>query len=194
MRAWIVILVACGACFSKPQRQVFDDALVDGSLDSAVDAQDVGACIGAVCVAAGGVCELDGACHIVTTVVDANPRCPAAMPCVVECTGDACDGVDCGNASACTVQCLGASACDKQGVDCGQAPTCTVRCIGSNACERGQGGAVSVECRNSVCEVTCDGTSACLEGINNSNTCTAHCCNGACNGGTGTCVVDSTCS
>ncbi|MBA3391483.1 MAG: hypothetical protein H0T89_02510 [Deltaproteobacteria bacterium] len=174
-------LVLAG-CLSKPDRPAVLDAADDR-------------CEPVACGAAGGTC-IGGVC-VIERGTTAFVTCPAAMPCRIACSGkDACKmGASCGAATTCEVRCDGESACVERGVDCGTAATCDVRCFGQAACEHQVSGATaSVECRNAACTVECRGDAACKAGIAVAGgTCEATCCNGACEGPTGACVVDRTC-
>ncbi len=170
--------------------------MIDNDCDGRTDLADPGCatCVPAGCLAAGGSC-IGTTCVIVATGAT-RVNCPPGMGCQVRCeTAGSCEqGVSCGTASSCDVRCIGAGACRSGGVDCSGAELCDVRCEGTAACEHGSA-STSVNCRRSTCSVTCTGTDACEDGIaaSTGGTCTAHCCNGGCAGGTATCTTDNVC-
>jgi hypothetical protein len=172
------------------------DATTDGPVGPPVDSPvpPVSLCISSTCAVAGGSCVGDRC--VIDRDTDNPVTCPAGMPCTVICNAqNACKkGVKCGNATSCIVECTATAACQDKGVDCGMAATCDVTCRGSSACQHGPSPNGSVDCRAATCDVTCDGSGACQDGIRNQGTCTSHCCNEACEGGTGTCTDDSVCS
>jgi hypothetical protein len=163
----VTVVLALAACFSKPDR-------VDGAIDAPMmtmpdgaplpDASDPTACNPALC---DGVCASDGFCEIQGDSEAGVEKCPRGKKCRFMCASAQCKGgVDCRDAAACEVSCIGTDAC-KPGVDCGMTP----------------------------CEVICDGESACKDGIRAmGNTCTASCCGtDACKGGIQACTRGNAC-
>ncbi len=105
-----------------------------------------------------GVCAPDGFCEIQGDSSGMKKKCPRGVRCRFLCASSQCKaGVDCREAAACEVNCIGTDAC-QDGVDCGMAP-CEVVCDGKAACQKG------VKAMGSSCTASCCGEDACQDGI-----------------------------
>ncbi len=161
------------------------DASLDAveELDASEDTIDSGSVCAAKCTMEGGACEGDGGQQCSVYCGTSNPceavRCPDGIPCYVDCTGqNACaGGVDCADASSCTVICAGGGNCGA--ITCG-GQDCQVYCLATGACP----GPIVCQASNS-CAVTCGGTSSCAGNIRCTGlTCDVTCSGaGACEGG-----------
>jgi hypothetical protein len=171
---WIIIVLAMLAgCRIGYDQLALEDVIDDGdggardggsistSRDGGIDAAP-GLCADPPCAGAGGVC-IDNVCVIQETNETAH-TCPAGMPCRIECTGAGrpCrDGVSCGDATICELQCIGFRAC-QDGASCGTAGECTVTCEGEEACESG-----ITSSAGTTCVAHCCGLDACASGVGN---------------------------
>ena len=186
--AIIALVVGAAACrdllgFEDPRvvGQFPDDSRTD---DAAVDSP-AALCDPNLCSAFAGTCDATGVCQI-------GPRtgsiiCPGGLRCRIACDQTCSGGIECQSGSICEVDCVGTNACQGSEVLCRASASCTVRCEGDNACEEG------VTCDGSAtCDLSCRGQNACGTITTGTGaTCAATCCDLACNGGTGTCTIDT---
>jgi hypothetical protein len=142
---------------------VSPEASDDGPSTSDADANVVSAQCLAGCTMEGGICEGDGGsqCSVYCTGTNqcTSVRCPPGIPCYVDCTapGSCSGGVDCADASSCTVSCGGASNCGN--VTCGGSD-CTVLCGVPGAC------ANTIDCiATNSCTVECTAPNCCAGAI-----------------------------
>lgn len=105
-----------------------------------------------------GTCASDGFCEIQGDTSGGEEKCPRGKKCRFMCGASECkDGVNCRDAAACDVNCIGEDAC-QNGVDCGMTP-CEVVCNGKSACQKG------VKAMGGNCTASCCGENACEDGI-----------------------------
>jgi hypothetical protein len=167
--ACLVFVAACGRCGYDPFGAVADasrdleidgaTAAVDAALtgDAAADALCAERCVDGTCV--------DGTCELSCGIGCDSVTCPDDVPCDVTCGLEACAaGVDCGNATTCTIHCAVAGACSGA-IACGAATVCTVACSGSASC----GGPIG--CGPGRCAIDCSGIGSCAAQIDCSGSC-----------------------
>ena len=129
-----------------------------GPRDAPPDAE-VDLCLAAesLCTGEGGTCK-SGTCEIPIASGSVNVRCPAGMPCRIDCTTNAaCKSatLSCGAATSCTIDCQVANSCQSAVFDCRTAG-CTVYCRGSNTCMND-----SIGCSPSTCTFDCCASNTC---------------------------------
>lgn len=107
----------------------------------------------------GGTCDTSGFCVVNcpgSPLCGSGPvRCPPNVPCRVNCgSGQCSNGVQCTQNPACNIVAIGTNIAQNAPILC-SGTACNVNCNGSSVCDQG------ILCDAGTCTLTCNGTNAC---------------------------------